>query len=72
MIANGAVLRATHKNLIGERYLRRSIGVGWDEEFDSSKHDEKDKTTDIQDGAQIVENCIRWLFRVVSNCDTAE
>lgn len=65
VIAKGAILRAMHRDLIGERYLRRSIGIGWDEAFDSNKHNEKDKTIDIHDGAEIVEDCIHWLFKVV-------
>lgn len=69
VVAKGAVLRATHKDLIGERYLRRSIGIGWDEAFDSNKHKENDKSIDIHDGAEVVEDCIHWLFRVVRNCD---
>lgn len=66
MVAKGAILRAIQKDLIGERYLRRSIGIGWDEEFDKKKHHKNNRTIDVHDGAETVQDCVHWLFRLVS------
>lgn len=65
VIAKGVISKAFQKGLIGQKHLRWSIGIGWDEDFNKKVHYHKDSTTD-EYGAEIVQNCVHWLFRFVS------
>lgn len=62
----GAISEEIQNELIEQRHLGWSFGIALDEEFDEDNHDVEDKTTDERDGAQIVKDCVHWLFRVVS------
>ncbi|MCJ1422397.1 hypothetical protein MMC29_000277 [Sticta canariensis] len=59
----GEISEEIQNDLIEQRYLGWSVGIALDEEFDKDNHDVEDKTTDEHDGAQIVKDCVHWLFR---------
>ena len=66
----GAVLRSIHKDAILERYLRRSFGAAWDEQYDKVKHGNAMTKLDKHDNIRSVEDRIHWLFRVVCSTDS--
>lgn len=66
MVVKGAASEKIQQQLIEQRHLGWSIGIAGDEEFDKNNHDIEDITTDEHEGAEIVQDCVRWLFRFVS------
>lgn len=54
-----------HKDAIVERYLRRSFGHAWDEQYDKNVHGDVKAELDAHDNAEVALNRIHWLFRLV-------
>ncbi len=54
-----------HKEAIVERYLRRSFGAAWDEQYDIETHGKVKTKLDKHDNIRIVEDRINWLFKLV-------
>ena len=54
-----------HKDAITERYLRRSFGTAWDEQYIEDIHGDAKPTIDQHDGVRSVQDRINWLFKLV-------
>ncbi len=65
VISKGAVLRSMQKDAIVERYLRRSFGPAWDEQYDKRVHGDVEAKLDAHDNVETAEKRIHWLFKFV-------
>ena len=63
-MSQGALILALRQEALGERFVPRSIGLAWDQEFDPHFHrglEDKIVKDDIY-GREEIPNCIEWLF----------